>query len=98
MLNEMINLRFICPLCGKPIDHFINGYWCPFCGNELYHSEEDETIPPKRLTSRDDEGYAVYIGEKSFRPFEYAPRLSQSAMIEILERLCKWEEGKYDTE
>lgn len=96
MLNEMISLRFTCPLCGKPLDHFIDKYWCPFCGQQVF--TDDEIDINKRLTARDENGIAVYIGNKSFRNPEYAPRLSQMAMIEILEKLCAMEEKRYDTE
>ena len=95
MLNELLLRNFVCPVCGKRIEFFTRGYWCPFCGTSL--NDDEVTEPPVRLTMRDEDGIPVYIGTKSFKPQTYAPFLSQSAMIEILERLCKWEEGSYSS-
>lgn len=37
----------------------------------------------------------MYIGDKGFYNPSYVPQLSQAAILEIMERLCCWEEGLY---
>lgn len=92
MLNELLIGRMRCPVCGRYMFGDLKFWWCPFCGN---NSENEVIAAPTstaRITARDENGIAVYIGEHSYRKKTYAPYLSQFAMAEILEKLCKMEE------
>lgn len=98
MLNEMIFGRFRCPFCGRVFYGPLLHYWCPFCG-----MTEDSPIPTKtedneRITARDDDGIPYYIGPHTFRTKTYAPDMSITATMEVLEKLCKLEEEKENEE
>jgi hypothetical protein len=73
----------------------MNGWWCPLCGADFSIDDAVDTETPKRIMARDAEGVAMYIGDKGFYPQSYMPQLSQAAVLEIMERLCCWEEGRY---
>jgi hypothetical protein len=73
----------------------MNGWWCPLCGADFSIDDAVDTEIPKRIMARDAEGVAMYIGDKGFYPQSYMPQLSQAAVLEIMERLCCWEEGRY---
>jgi hypothetical protein len=73
----------------------MNGWWCPLCGADFSIDDAVEIETPKRIMARDAEGVAIYVGDKSFYPQSYMPQLSQAAVLEIMERLCCWEEGRY---
>jgi hypothetical protein len=93
MLNEMIRHGFVCPVCGRlTFFHQHPLYWCPYCGSSTSNSKVINTISLPRLTKRDANGNAQYIGEFGFYPESYGPQLSTTAVIEILERLCYYEE------
>lgn len=95
MLNEMIRYGFICPVCGR-LTYFHRHplYWCPYCGTRNENSEIVKTLSLPRITKRDIHGNAQYIGENGFYPESYGPQLSTTAIIEILERLCYYEETR----
>lgn len=98
MLNEMLFGRFRCPFCGRVFYGPLLHYWCPFCG-----MTEDSPIPTKtedneRITARDDDGVPYYIGPHTFRTKTYAPDMSITAVMEVLEKLCKLEEEKENEE
>ena len=98
MLNEMLFGRFRCPFCGRVFYGPLLHYWCPFCG-----MTEDSPIPTKtedneRITARDDDGIPYYIGPHTFRTKTYAPDMSITATMEVLEKLCKLEEEKENEE
>jgi len=73
----------------------MNGWWCPLCGADFSIDDAVDTKTPKRIMARDADGVAMYIGDKGFYPQSYMPQLSQAAVLEIMERLCQWEEGRY---
>ena len=90
--------RFRCPFCGRVFYGPLLHYWCPFCG-----MTEDSPIPTKtedneRITARDDDGVPYYIGPHTFRTKTYAPDMSITAVMEVLEKLCKLEEEKENEE
>ena len=98
MLNEMLFGRFRCPFCGRVFYGPLLPYWCPFFG-----MTEDSPIPTKtedneRITARDDDGVPYYIGPHTFRTKTYAPDMSITAVMEVLEKLCKLEEEKENEE
>ncbi len=96
MLNELIIGRMRCPVCGRYFFGDLKFWWCPYCGI----NSEGEIIAPatneetKRITARDENNIAIYIGEHSYSKKTYAPYLSQLAIAEILEKLCEMEEEK----
>ena len=94
MLQELFGL-YRCPVCGRTFHHPMNGWWCPLCGASFTIDDAVDTELPKRIMTRDTEGVAMYVGDKGFYPQSYMPQLSQAAILEIMERLCCWEEGRY---
>jgi len=84
-----------CPVCGRVFHHPMTGWWCPLCGEEFSQADAVTVEIPNRIMARDAEGVAMYIGDKGFYPQSYMPQLSQAAVLEIMERLCCWEEGRY---
>lgn len=94
MLQELFGL-YRCPVCGRVFHHPMNGWWCPLCGADFSIDDAVNTETPKRIMARDTEGVAIYVGDKGFYPQSYMPQLSQAAVLEIMERLCRWEEGRY---
>ena len=95
MLNELIIGRMKCPVCGRYMFGNLKQYWCPFCGNS--NNEEINNVissPTERITNRDENGVAVYIGAHSFNNYTYAPYLNEYAKAEVLEKLCVLEEEK----
>lgn len=97
MLHELLKLRFSCPVCGRILyPHKIRGYWCPFCGTDLKlntDQEQTKTVDlTNRITSRDENGVPVYIGEHQFRSRSYPEDINITAISEILEKLCQYEE------
>lgn len=94
MLQELFGL-YRCPVCGRVFHHPMNGWWCPLCGADFSIDDAVDTETPKRIMARDAEGVAIYVGDKGFYPQSYMPQLSQAAVLEIMERLCCWEEGRY---
>lgn len=93
MLNELFG-RYKCPVCGRTFSYPMTGWWCPLCGEEFSDNVDKGTNPP-RLTTRDTEGAVMYIGEHGFQPKSYLMELSTAAIMEMMERLCRWEEGYY---
>ena len=93
MLNEMILGRMKCPVCGRYFFSNLKYYWCPYCGT-TNNGEIKKTEITQRITSRDQDGIAVYIGPHTFNTMTYAPFLGERAMAEVLEKLCKMEEEK----
>lgn len=96
MLNELIIGRMRCPVCGRYFFGDLKFWWCPFCGTnsdgEVVASSSSENT--ERITERDENGIATYIGEHSMHKHTYAPYLNARAISEILEKLCKFEEEK----
>ena len=93
MLNEMILGRMKCPVCGRYFFTNLRLYWCPFCGTSST-GEVEKAESSQRITSRDEDGIAVYVGPHTFNSMTYAPFLNERAMSEILEKLCELEEEK----
>lgn len=99
MLNELILGRMKCPVCGRYFFGDLKMYWCPYCGINSYGQQIPSASSTKdRITSRDENSIAVYIGEHSFKNKTYAPYLNEYAISEILERLCELEEEKEENE
>lgn len=94
MLQELFGM-YRCPVCGRVFRHSMEGWWCPLCGEEFSQADALTTDVPARITQRDSEGAVMYIGDKGFYNPSYVPQLSQAAILEIMERLCCWEEGRY---
>ena len=97
MLNELLQARFGCPVCGRILYPFkIRGYWCPYCGADLeLDSEEPQKVEinlKNRLTMRDEHEIPTYIGEYSFKNSAYPEDLNLTAITQILEKLCQYEE------
>lgn len=92
MLNELIIGRRQCPVCGRYIFGDLKYWWCPYCGSD--NTEENIIIsnPTDRITARDENGIAVYIGIHSPNSYTYAPYMGINAIAEVLERLCEKEE------
>ena len=94
MLNEMLFGRFQCPFCGRIFYGPLLHYWCPFCGMTEDSPEPTKTADNERITTRDEDGVPYYIGPHTFKTKTYAPDMSLSAIMEVLEKLCKLEEEK----
>ena len=93
MLNELMTGRFICPVCQRILYYPLRGYWCPYCGVDLKHNEPTEIqMSENRLTARTEDGLPYYIGKFTFREKAFAQDLNLSAIAEILEKLCQYEE------
>ena len=70
---------------------------CPFCGADVEKGEPDKVIDlSNRLTARDENGIPYYCGEHTFHSFTYAQDMSITAIAEILEKLCQYEEIEED--
>lgn len=96
MLNELLIGRMRCPVCGRYFFGDLKFYWCPYCGTNsdgevIKTPGSDEST---RITARDENQVAVYTGIHSYKNKTYAPYLSEYAVAEILEKLCKLEEEK----
>ena len=92
MLNELIIGRMQCPVCGRYMFGDLKYWWCPYCGK---NGAEDTAIisnPINRITARDENGIAVYVGIHSMNSRTYAPYMGINAITEVLERLCEKEE------
>ena len=94
MLNELFGKRD-CPVCGRHFAFPVTGWWCPLCGASFSDEITDKGTTPPRITKRDEEGAVQYIGEYGFTSPCYVGELSLTAMLDIIERLCRWEEGYY---
>ena len=94
MLNEMIIGRMKCPVCGRYFFCDLKYYWCPFCGTTNHDEQIQPVTKDARITSRDQDGIAVYVGPHEFNSITYAPFLRERAMTEVLEKLCELEEEK----
>ena len=97
MLRELLQARFGCPVCGRILYPFkIRGYWCPYCGADLaLNTEESNQVEinlKDRLTIRDENGMPSYIGEYTFKENAYPEDLNLTAITQILEKLCQYEE------
>ena len=93
MLNELLKCCFGCPVCGRILYRPLKGYWCPYCGADVETGQPNKIINLKnRLTARDDNGVPYYCGEHTFHSFTYPQDMSISAIEEILEKLCQYEE------
>lgn len=95
MLNELVANYFYgkCPVCGRlyisAFERFVT--WCPYCGTPTL---TDNSSTNGRLTERDDQGIARYVGNLSHHKPEYAHQLTRNAVEEILEKLCVYEENE----
>lgn len=95
MLNELIRARFGCPVCGRILYYPLKGYWCPYCGADLVHKEAIEIqLSDSRLTARDQLNRPYYKGNFTLREKAYAQDLNLSAISEILEKLCEYEDAE----
>ena len=94
MLAELFGM-YQCPVCGRVFRHPMTGWWCPLCGAAFNEGDAVTTEIPDRIMARDSEGVAIYVGDKGFYSKSYMPQLSQAAILEMMERLCCWEEGRY---
>lgn len=94
MLNELIIGRMRCPVCGRYFFGNLNLWWCPFCGTTTEGEQYISQSPTGRITTRDENGIAVYTGIHSDKSKAYAPYLTEYAIVEILEKLCEMEEEK----
>ena len=93
MLNELLRRCFACPVCGRILYHPLKGYWCPFCGADVEKGEPNKVIDlSNRLTARDENGIPYYCGEHTLHSFTYAQDMNITAIAEILEKLCQYEE------
>lgn len=98
MLNEMMIGRFKCPVCGRVFFGPLLRYWCPYCGVSAENDTPVISEVGTRITTRDEDGIACYTGIHSIRDRTYAPELSVTAMMEVLERLCQLEEQQEEEE
>ena len=92
MLNELIIGRRQCPVCGRYIFGNLKYWWCPYCGSD--NTEENIIIsnPTDRITARDENGVAVYIGIHSPNSYTYAPYMGINAIHQIvIHMLHIWE-------
>ena len=93
MLYELLKARYACPLCGRILYFPLKGYWCPFCGTSLRDESKIETITLNdRITARDENGVPYYCGTHTVRERTYAQDIKLTAIAEILEKLCQYEE------
>ena len=93
MLRELLRARYACPLCGRILYPPLKGYWCPFCGTSLKDESKIDTITlTNRITARDEYGIPYYCGRYTMRRRAYAQDIELSAIAEILEKLCQYEE------
>lgn len=92
MLNLLLHNCYTCPVCGRIIYGKLPGWWCPYCGRDLVKRETTEVSFSNRLTARTETGMPYYIGKHSFREKAFAQDLELSAIAEILEKLCQYEE------
>lgn len=101
MLNELLRYQFLCPVCGRILyRHKIRGYWCPYCGTDLTNVDEEkyQVDLSNRLTARDENGVPYYIGIHTMRERTYPQDINITATIEILEKLCQYEEQEENNE
>ncbi len=98
MLNELMVGRFKCPVCGRIFYGPLLHYWCPFCGMTENSPFPEITEENDRLTDRDENGIPYYIGVHTLKSKTYAPDMSMRAIMEVLEKLCEFEEKKEEQE
>lgn len=99
MLNELLRCCFGCPVCGRILYRPLKGYWCPYCGADVEQGEPNKIIDLKnRLTARDENGIPYYCGEHTLHSLTYAQDMNVTAIIEVLEKLCQYEEIEEDTD
>ncbi len=95
MLNELIRLHFICPVCGRILYKPLKGYWCPFCGVDLNYNEPQEVdFSTERLTKRVENGMPYYVGTFTHRAACFPQDMSLSAIAEVLEKLAQYEDAE----
>ena len=97
MLNELLTIRFGCPVCGRILyPPLVRGYWCPYCGADLNHKEpiEINMAIEGRLTARAESGLPYYIGKFTGREKCYAQDMGLSAIAEVLEKLAQYEDAE----
>lgn len=94
MLNELLRFYYACPVCGRILYQPRRGYWCPFCGTDLDHNEPvvKKFSEEGRITARAESGLPYYIGPFTMRERAFAQDLNLTAIAEILEKLCQYEE------
>jgi hypothetical protein len=94
MLNELLKIRFGCPVCGRILyPPIVRGYWCPYCGTDLNHQEPVEIhMSEGRLTARAESGLPYYVGNFTHQERCYAQDMSLSAIAEVLEKLAQYED------
>ena len=96
MLNELIKGCFSCPVCGRILYYPLKGWWCPFCGTDIKADQQYINIIDlkNRLTARDENGVPYYCGQHTFNSRTYSQDLKITAISEILEKLCQYEEAE----
>ena len=93
MLRELLKFRFGCPVCGRILYYPLKGYWCPYCGVNLTSQNQAQEVDLKdRLTARDEKGVPYYCGIHTVRSKTYAQDIGLTAIAEVLEKLCQYEE------
>lgn len=93
MINELLKGRFICPVCGRILYFPLKGYWCPFCGTDIKTPDKTEQLDlADRITARDENGVPYYCGRYTFNTKTYIQDIKLTALAEILEKLCQYEE------
>ena len=95
MLNELLRIRFGCPVCGRVLYYPLRGYWCPYCGADLDHNNPIEIeVSTNRLTARTENGTPYYIGQFTNREHCWAQDMGLSAIAEVLEKLAQYEDAE----
>ena len=95
MLHELIKGCFSCPVCGRILYFPLSGYWCPYCGKSITNPEQAVVVDFKnRITNRDENGKPYYCGSHSFNERAYPQDIKLTAIAEILEKLCQYEEAE----
>ena len=93
MLNELLKNKLGCPVCGRILYRPLKGYWCPYCGANVEKEESNKIINLRnRLTGRDNNGVPYYCGEYTLCSLAYPQGIGVTAITEILEKLCQYEE------